>query len=77
LLPSLGEEDRAPSRDPGGGEVDATTPQEELSGSKLKVELRCWSLDMVASMRTNVQGSKVGRVHGARWQGANGGIGGG
>jgi len=33
LLPSLGEEDGAPSRDPGGDEVDATTPQEDLSGS--------------------------------------------
>jgi hypothetical protein len=33
LLPSPGLEDGALSRDPGGDEVDATTPQEELSGS--------------------------------------------
>jgi len=33
LLPSLVEEDGAPSRDPDGDEVDSTTPQEELSGS--------------------------------------------
>ena len=33
LLPSLGEEEGAPSLDPGEDEVGATTPQEELSGS--------------------------------------------
>jgi len=33
LMSSLGEEDGAPSLDPGGGDVDASTPQEELSGS--------------------------------------------